>query len=263
MARTARVWMPEQTGEVERVTRRSRPVVVVLLALLSLAMVMLGISLPYMVEKLPVLLATVPLVLWVSFWATALSCLLAFLGALGLLSHRPIFNTPARLYVSFGQGIPLIVVLFLIYFGLPHLHASLLLTPIQAGILGLGFTTGAYLTEVFRVSIVSVHYGQVEAAQSIGMGAAKTFRRIILPQAFRNAIPPTANYYIFILKDSTLVSFIGVAELFSKAQSIGQRDFRVLELLILAGTIYWFLTMALGRVQARIERRMNVAYVRD
>ena len=152
----------------------------------------------------------------------------------------------------------MIVTLFLLYFGLPHLHPVLFLTSIQAGILGLGITNGAYLTEVFRVSIQSVHPGQTEAAHAMGMTAAKAFRRIIFPQAARNAIPPTANYYIFILKDSTLVSFIGVAELFSKAQSIGQRDFRVLEMLLLAGAIYWCLTVALSWLQARLENRMGV-----
>ena len=147
--------------------------------------------------------------------------------------------------------------------GFPILHPALLLISIQAGILGFGITNGAYLSEVFRVSIQSVHPGQTEAAHAMGMTAARAFRRIVFPQAARNAIPPTANYYIFILKDSTLISFIGVAELCSKAQSIGQRDSRVLEMLLLAGAIYWCLTVALSWLQARLENRIGVAYARE
>ena len=263
MRRATRIWLPPQTAEIHRVKRRMRPVQIAVLAIMALALMVLGISFSYLLEKAPILVATIPLVLYVAFWGTALACFLGFFGALGLLSPRPVFNVPAKLYVSLGQGVPVIVVLFLLYFGLPHLHSSLLLTSIQAGILGLGITNGAYLSEVFRVSIQSVHYGQTEAARAIGMTAVKAFRRVIFPQAARNAIPPTANYYIFILKDSTLVSFIGVAELFSKAQSIGQRDFRILEMLILAGSIYWCLTVALNWFQARLESRIGVAYARD
>lgn len=263
MIKTTRIWLPPQTAEIDRVKRRMRPVQIAVLAILALALIVLGISFSYLFEKAPILLATIPLVLYVSFWGTALACLLGSFGALGLLSSRPVLNVPAKLYISLGQGIPVVVTLFLLYFGLPHLHALLLLTSIQAGILGLGIVNGAYLSEVFRVSIQSVHHGQTEAARAIGMTAANAFRRIILPQATRNAIPPTANYYIFILKDSTLVSFIGVAELFSKAQSIGQRDSKVLESLILAGSIYWCLIVALSWLQARLENRMEVAYAHD
>ena len=177
MIKTTRIWLPPQTAEIDRVKRRMRPVQIAVLAILALALIVLGISFSYLFEKAPILLATIPLVLYVSFWGTALACLLGSFGALGLLSSRPVLNVPAKLYISLGQGIPVVVTLFLLYFGRPHLHALLLLTSIQAGILGLGIVNGAYLSEVFRVSIQSVHHGQTEAARAIGMTAANAFRR--------------------------------------------------------------------------------------
>ena len=127
MRRVTRIWLPPQTAEIHRVKRRMRPVQIAVLAILALALMVLGISFSYLLEKAPILVATIPLVLYVAFWGTALACFLGFFGALGLLSPRPVFNVPAKLYVSLGQGVPVIVVLFLLYFGLPP--SSLVASP--------------------------------------------------------------------------------------------------------------------------------------
>ena len=228
-----------------------------------IALIVAGLDTQYMMDKLPLLVATIPLVFLISFFAILLACLFAALAALGLLSGRPICYVSARSYVSLFQGVPLVVVLFLLYFGLPQLNSALILTPVQGGVLGLALSNAAYMAEVFRSSILAVPKGQGEAARAIGMSEAQTMWRIILPQAARIAIPPTANYYIFILKDSALVGLIGVSELFSTARSIGQRDFQVLEMLVLAGAIYWITTMGLSSVQSRLEQRIGSAYARD
>lgn len=259
---TSTAWLPPSLSRMVSVERRAR--IVGLAVIVALAcLVLFGLDVAYMVGKLPELIVTIPLVLVISLWSVVLACIAGFLLALGLLSSRPAFYVSAKLYVSLLQGVPLIVVLFLLYFGFPQLNSALLLTPVQAGVLGLGLTNAAYLAEVFRSSILSVPQGQTEAAQALGMTDSQRMRRIVLPQAARIALPPVTNYYIFILKDSALVGFVGVAELFLTARSIGQRDFKVLEMLLLAGIVYWIITMALSAIQQRLERRMGTPYVRE
>ena len=263
MPGSSTVWVPPRSPELAMVLWREKLVRVSLFLGLVALFFVLGLDVQYMVEKLPLLVATIPMVLVISFWATVLACLLGLVAALGRLSDRPIYYVPAKLYVSLFQGIPLIVLLFILYFGLPHLNAALLLTPIQAGIFGLGLSNGAFLAEVFRSSVLSVPEGQSEAARAIGMSGRQRMWRIVLPQAARIALPPTANYYIFILKDSALVGFVGVTELFSTARSIGQRDSHMFEMLLLAGVIYWIITIGLSSIQMRLEQRMGTAYARE
>lgn len=256
------IWIPTRSTDLQVVARREKAVGAVLLAALAVLVVM-GLDVPYMADKIPTLVATVPLVLVIALWGTLLACSVGLLVALAGLSQRPMFYTSSKLFISLFQGVPLIVILFLLYFGLPHLNPDFMLTSIQAGIIGLGLCNAAFLAEVFRSSILAVPPGQTEAARAIGMDYRQTMWRIVLPQAARIALPPTSNYYIFILKDSALVGFIGVAELFFTARSMGQRDFQVLEMLVLAGGIYWVITIALSAVQRRLEQRMEVAYTRD
>ncbi len=260
---STKVWVPTRSSEFATILRHEKLVQASLLLGFITMFIVLGLDVQYMLDKLPLLVVTIPLVLVISFCATVLACLLGLIAALSRLSNSPIYYVPAKLYVSLFQGIPLIVLLFILYFGLPHLNPVLLLTPIQAGIIGLALSNGAFLTEVFRSSVLSVPEGQSEAARAIGMSNHQRMWRIILPQAARIALPPTANYYIFILKDSALVGFIGVAELFSTAQSIGQRDFKILEMLLLAGAVYWIITIVLSSIQMRLEQRMETAYSRE
>ena len=259
---SSRVWVPRGSAELDVVKRRERYVTLTLVLVLFVFAVS-ALDLRYMADKVPVLLATIPLVILISLLGIVAACTFGFAAALGLLSDRPLFYVSAKSFVSMFQGVPVIVTLFLLYFGLPQLNPELLLTPVQAGILGLALSNGAYLAEVFRSSILSVPIGQTEAARALGMSEAQRMRRVVLPQAMRIAVPPTVNYYIFILKDSALVGFIGVTELFFTARSIGQRDFQVFEMLLLAGVIYWIITIGLSAVQNRLEARLGTAYVRD
>lgn len=261
-SKASTVWLPPRLSEIASVARWEKIVAAGLL-IGFVALVLVGLDTRYMADKLPLLVVTIPLILLISFWAILLACFIGLVTALGLLSDRPVFYVTAKSFVSFFQGIPVIVTLFLLYFGLPHLNQALLLTAVQAGILGLGLSNAAYLAEVFRSSILAVPEGQSEAARAIGMTSSQRMWRIVLPQAARIALPPTANFYIFILKDSALVGFIGVSELFFTARSIGQRDFQVLEMLILAGAIYWILTIVLSSIQKRLEQRMGTVYARE
>jgi len=213
--------------------------------------------------------------IFLAIGAIILAVVLALLGALGRLSKNPVAYGVSGFYTSFFRGTPLIVQLFLIYNALPQIGQNLerislinilTLTAFQAGVIGLGFNYGAYMTEIFRAGIQSVGHGQAEAADALGMSYAQRMRRVVLPQATRVIIPPTGNEFIAMMKDTALVGFLGVelarAELFRRANLVGNQDLRRLESLIVAAAMYWALTAVFTYFQSRLERRMSKGYVR-
>jgi polar amino acid transport system permease protein len=216
-----------------------------------------------------------PLTLLVCVSAIVLATALATLGALARLSRNPVAYAIAAFYTSFFRGTPLLVQIFLIYLaipeiafrlqdaGYPWLTELLVLSEINAGILALGLNYGAYMTEIFRAGIQSVGHGQSEAADALGMTYRQKMRRIVLPQAVRVIIPPTGNEFIAMLKDSALVSTIGVLELFRLAELAGRRSFRILEAFVLAAAVYWIVTAIFSFFQRRLERRISRGYVRE
>jgi polar amino acid transport system permease protein len=205
-----------------------------------------------------------------------LAVVLALVGALGRLSHNPIAFGVSGFYTSFFRGTPLIVQMFLITFALPQVVGNLglpsnieslfTLDPFVAGIIALGLNYGAYMTEIFRAGIQSVGHGQGEAADALGMTYGQKMKRVVLPQAFRVIIPPTGNEFIAMMKDTALVSFLGVvvtqAEVFRRADLAGKADFQPLEALLLAAGLYWALTAVFTFFQSRLERRISKGYVR-
>jgi polar amino acid transport system permease protein len=216
----------------------------------------------------------IPLTFVICIGAILLATFLATLGALARLSRNPIAYGVAGFYTSFFRGTPLLVQIFLIYFGLAEvgirlreagyewLSALFILDKVPAGILALGLNYGAYMTEIFRAGIQSVGHGQGEAADALGMTYRQKMRRIVLPQAVRVIIPPTGNEFIAMLKDSALVYTIGALELFRRADLAGRADFRSLEAYLLAAAVYWVVTAVFSLFQGRLERRMSRAYVR-
>jgi polar amino acid transport system permease protein len=212
--------------------------------------------------------------------AIALAVVLALLGALGRLSKNPVAYGVSGFYTSFFRGTPLIVQLFLWYLALPevvgNLHTSgflpeslyrvSLLSPVLAGIFGLGFNYGAYMTEIFRAGILAVGPGQTEAADALGMTYRQRMRRVVLPQAFKVVIPPTGNEFIAMMKDTALVSFLGAPvlywDVFKRAQTLGSQAFKPLEALFVAAGLYWGLTAIFSFFQARLETRVSRGYVR-
>lgn len=190
----------------------------------------------------------------VSVASIVLATVLATLGALGRIATHPIPNAIAALYVSIVRGTPLIVQLFFVYFALPQF--GVVLPAIPSGIVALGFNYGAYMTEVFRAGIEAVPPGQREAARALGMTERAVMTRIVLPQALRIVIPAVGNEFIAMIKDSALVSLIGIQELLWRANTTGGREFRRLEALLIAAVMYWALTLIFSFLQERLERRM-------
>ncbi len=190
--------------------------------------------------------------LFISAVSIVLASGLAIIGAVAKLSSNGFAFAIASFYTSFFRGLPLLMQVYLIYLGMPQL--GYVIDAVPAGVLALTLCYGAYMTEIFRAGIQSISKGQWEASRSMGFGFGLTMRKIILPQAMPLIIPPTGNQFIAMLKDSSLVSVIGVWELMFLARTLGNKDFRHMEMLITAALIYWVMSMCLELIQSRIER---------
>ncbi len=208
----------------------------------------------------PLILSGIPITIAVSVCSIAFATLFAIIGALGRLSRNAPIYAIATLYVSLVRGTPLIVQVFVIYSALPEF--GIVLPPFVAGVVALSFNYGAYMTEIFRAGIQAIPRGQVEAAQALGMTERSTMRRIVLPQAIRIVIPAIGNEFIAMIKDSALVSFVALHEVFYYARTVGSAKFQSFSTLMLAALIYWVLTIVFSLVQERLEKRMRESDVR-
>ena len=189
--------------------------------------------------------------LYVSLIAIVIACVLALAGALGKLSSNGAAYAVATFYISFFRGTPLLLQVVLIYTGFAQL--GFVMEAVPAGITALSLCYGAYMAEIFRAGIMGVPHGQREAAKALGVPESLIFRKIIFPQAMRLIVPPTGNQFIAMLKDSSLVSVVGVWELTRTAQILGKRDFQVFEFLIAAAVIYWVMSVVFEILQSRLE----------
>jgi cystine transport system permease protein len=176
--------------------------------------------------------------------------------ALARLSSKPILSRLARYYISFFRGTPLLVQLFLIYFGLPQF--GILLTPITASLIGFSLNVGAYTAEILRAAISSIERGQWEAAAVIGLTPTQTLTRVILPQAALVALPPLGNTFIGLVKDTSLAATIQVPELFRQAQLITARTYDIFSMYLSVAVIYWILSTILSVLQAHLEQTANL-----
>jgi polar amino acid transport system permease protein len=228
---------------------------VVLIGALLLALWATGnIDRAFIAEWGPFILGGAGITILLSVVSIVLATGLAIIGAMGRLSANPYINGVASLYVSLVRGTPLIVQIFFIYFGLPQL--GIVLPPIPAGIIALSFNYGAYMTEIFRAGIQAVPKGQREAAMALGMPERLIMRRIVLPQATRIVVPAIGNDFVAMIKDSSLVSLLGLQELLWRASTYGRSNQQIIQSLIIAALVYWGLTIIFSYFQARLEKRM-------
>ncbi|RWI72078.1 amino acid ABC transporter permease [Mesorhizobium sp.] len=210
------------------------------------------LSLPFILKKLPFLITQgVVTTIYISAMSLLFASAIAIVGAIAKLSSNGFAYAIVSFYTSFFRGLPLLMQVYLIYLGLPQV--GYVINAVPAGVLALSLCTGAYMTEIFRSGIASIDRGQWEASRSLGFGFALTMRRIILPQGLPVIIPPMGNTFISMLKDSSLVSVLGVWELTYLARSLGQPTFHTMEMLVAAAMIYWILSACLELFQSRIE----------
>jgi His/Glu/Gln/Arg/opine family amino acid ABC transporter permease subunit len=197
----------------------------------------------------------------VTLQLTALSFVLAV--AIGLLmallrtARSALLNAVAVGYIEFFRGLPVVVVLFWVYYGGPDTGLSwLVLDSYTAAVIGLGAIGGAFLAEVFRSGIQALHRGQREAALSLGMTPLKALRWIILPQAFRIVLPPLANYAVGLLKDTSLCVIIAVPELLLRAKELASSSFLPMQAYVLAAVFYYVMSFPMMRFVEYLEARM-------
>jgi polar amino acid transport system permease protein len=187
--------------------------------------------------------------------ALALSCVLGLLIGIGRLTpKRRIVYGLCTAYLTFFRGTPLLVQLFLLFFGLPQF--GILLPAFVCGMLGLGLYSAAYVSEIVRGAIQSVDRGQMEAARSIGMSSGQAMRAIILPQAMR-MIPPLGNEFIALIKNSALVSLLTIDDLMHEGQKIISVSYRSLEVYLAIALVYLVLTQVTNYALHRVERRLR------
>ncbi|MGC4011217.1 MAG: amino acid ABC transporter permease [Pseudomonas sp.] len=199
--------------------------------------------------------------------AMLLGCVLGLLAALMRLSTNPLLQYPVRFYVWLMRGTPLLVQVVFLYtalaaggiFRFEDLDLGMFILPgnIQAAIIALGLNEGAYMAEIIRAGIGAVDKGQYEAGKSLGMTFPRLMRRIVLPQAFRVIVPPLGNEFNVMLKNTTLVSVIGVQELLLSTQMVTSATFRVFELYLVVAIYFLALTTLWGFFQRWLEVRFG------
>ena len=217
----------------------------------------------YMWGLLPVLLSYLPLTLQMASIAMVFALVIACLLAVVRVLKIPVLNGAALLFISFFRGTPLLVQLFLFYYGLPQLIDALIsINGVTAAVLGLTLHFSAYMAESIRAAIVGIDRSQTEAALSIGMTQPQLMRRIILPQATRVATPTLMNYFIDMIKATSLAFTLGVTELMGATQKEASGSFLYLEAFLLVAIIYWVVVEALSWGQRRLETYLNKAYQR-
>ena len=178
--------------------------------------------------------------------------------ALLVSSRRRYLSWPAIALVELGRGAPAIVMLHLVYFGLPT--AGLVLEALPAAWLALGITTAAYGSEIFRAGLLAVPRGQREAARALGLSEARTFVGIVLPQALRISLAPALGLGVQMFQATSLAFVISVPELLSRAYFVGTITFRYLEALTIAGVLYALVALPLTRATRSVERRVSRGY---
>ncbi|BAY20558.1 polar amino acid ABC transporter inner membrane subunit [Calothrix sp. NIES-2100] len=196
---------------------------------------------------------------------TVLSVVLGLVGGsfIGIvrLSRIQFVRWIARAYVDFFRGTPLLVQIFMIYFGIPAIAQELGFTfsfdRLVAGVIALSLNSAAYIAEIVRAGIQSIEPGQAEASQSLGLSSVQTMRYVIFPQAFRRMIPPLGNEFISLLKDTSLVSVIGFEELLRKGQLIVANNYRAFEIYAAVAVVYLCLTLLSSQAFSRLEAWMN------
>ncbi len=208
------------------------------------------------------LLGSLGKTLELTLWALLFAMIIGLIFALCNVSHNKFFNIIGSVYVDAVRGVPLIVLAYFIYFGIPQAFRfaginNFRLPALQAGIIALSMNCGAYMAEIFRAGIESIDKGQMEAGRSLGLTYATTMRTIILPQAVKVMIPSIINQFIITLKDTSILSVIGFPELTNMGKTISGNTFMSLQTWAIVGFMYLVVIVSLSKTAKIIERRLK------
>lgn len=215
----------------------------------------------YFFQRIGVVGKYLPITLSISITAMIFGLIIGTTVALLKRKNIKLLNIFLNMYISFFRGTPLIVQLFIFFFGLPQVFPSMAsLTAYPASIIVLSINAGAYMSEVVRSAINSVDKGQMEAALSVGMNKSQAMIRIILPQAARIAIPPLGNTFISITQGTAITFVLGVKEMMAVAKMGSAASYRFLENFLAVGIIYWIITMIFTYLVSRLEEKLSKGY---
>ncbi|MCY9165298.1 amino acid ABC transporter permease [Bacillus atrophaeus] len=205
------------------------------------------------IESFPYVIKGIWYTLLISFVSMFAGTMLGLFISLARMSKFALLRWPARLYISFMRGVPILVILFILYFGFPYIGIEF--SAVTAALLGFSLNSAAYIAEINRSAISSVDKGQWEAAASLGLSYWKTMRGVILPQSVRVALPPLANVLLDLIKTSSLAAMITVPELLQHAKIIGGREFDYMTMYILTALIYWAICSVAAAFQNILEKK--------
>lgn len=211
-----------------------------------------------------VLLAAMGKTLLLALLGLFFACIIGLIfGILGVLKNRAC-NIIAQIFVDVIRGVPMIVLAFFVFFGVPYLFNTIIggmkvtLTALQAGTICLALNCGAYMAEIIRAGIQSVDIGQMEAARSLGLSYSQSMRKVVLPQAIRTMIPTFINQFIITLKDTSILSVIGFPELVNTAKNVQANTFMAFQTWAIVGLMYLIVITILSRGAKVVERRVNI-----
>jgi polar amino acid transport system permease protein len=209
------------------------------------------------ISRLPILLNATLKTIELTLMAIFLGTIIGLFVALIKISQKKPLVLIGTMYTWIFRGMPLLVQLFIIYYGLPSIGIEF--TAHQAAIMGLSLCGGAYIAEIIRAGIQSIDKGQMEAAYSLGMSWQQAMFRVIIPQSFKRLIPPMGNEFITLLKDTSLVAVISMVELLRAAQTQASATFKPFEMYMTAGVIYLLLTTIFTIIFKKIEERLALS----
>lgn len=222
-----------------------------------------GLNIAYMLDLIPVIAGYVPLTMLMAIVSMIAALALAAILAIIRVMRIPVLDMIVAVFISFFRGTPLLVQLFLFYFGLPQIFSSLTnINGVTAAILGLTLHFSAYMAESIRGAILGVDRSQWEAGDSIGMTRIQLLGRIILPQAARTVAPTLMNYFIDMIKSTSLAFTLGVTEMMGAAQKEAASSFLYVETFLIVAIFYWIIVEALSIGQRWMERHLGKAVAR-
>jgi len=218
----------------------------------------MNIDISYLLKVFPLIISYLPMTMFLAVVSMAIAMAVGLIMSLLRTSKVWVLSKAVELYISLFRGMPALVQLFIIYFGLPQLIPSLTgLTATAAAIIGFSLKTSAYMAEIYRAGLASVDPTQTEAGLSIGMRKWQIYRRIVLPQAMLNALPATGNTFISLIKETSVAFALGVSELFAEGKMIAAESLRYFETFLVVGLVYWLVIICYARLQALLEKKLS------
>ncbi len=210
----------------------------------------------------PLLMAAMGQTLLLAMLGLFFGCLLGIVFGLSSVVENKVCNIISAIYVNLIRGVPMIVLAFFVFYGVPYgikeiFGAKITFTALQAGTICLALNCGAYMSEIIRAGIQSINPGQMEAARSLGLGYWKSMFRVVLPQAIKNMIPSIVNQFIITLKDTSILSVIGFPELVNKAQNVIAITFKSFQTWSIVAVMYLVVILALQQVANALERKLR------